>query len=150
MTSECQGVKTHVSRDPGHSETVLRGHQDHYISWDTFVTSPSFWLWCGHRDVVLPVYTIQPLDRLIALGPLTSSMTSMSRSPYACASHKLSPGALPEAPLFRYSAVSQQHRLHTCGFNVSPRLVSDEGGMTFSYLWQAGSCGLLKSYCIPF
>src|SRR5258708_29391917 len=42
MTSECQGVKTHVSRDPGRSETVLRGHKDHYISWDTFVTSPSF------------------------------------------------------------------------------------------------------------
>ena len=42
MTSECQGVKTHVSRDPGSSETVLQGHQDCHISWDTFVTGPTF------------------------------------------------------------------------------------------------------------
>ena len=50
MTSECQGVKTHVSRDPGRSEMVLWGHQDCYTSWDTFVTSPTFWLWCGHGE----------------------------------------------------------------------------------------------------
>src|SRR5258708_3946193 len=42
VTSECQGVKTHVSRNPGHSEMVLQGHQDHYICWDTFVTGPTF------------------------------------------------------------------------------------------------------------
>ncbi len=60
VTSECQGVKTRVSRDPGRSKTVLRGHQDHYISWDTFVTSPTFWLWCGHGDIVLPVYSGLP------------------------------------------------------------------------------------------
>jgi len=93
---------------------------------------------------------VQPLDGLITLGPLTPSVTLMSRSPYTCTSHKPSPGALPEVPLFGYSAMSQQHQLHTCGFNVSPRLVSDEGGMTFSYLWQVGSCGFVESYCFTF
>ena len=53
-------------------------------------------------------------------------------------------------PFLGYSTGFQRYRFHSCGFNVSPRLVSDEGGMTFGYLWQAGSCGLLKSYSSPF
>src|SRR5258707_4080601 len=53
-------------------------------------------------------------------------------------------------PLFGYSTRFQQHLFHSCGFNVSPRLVLDEGGMTFGYLWQAGSCGLLKSFYLLF
>ena|SRR5258708_2015870 len=75
-----------VTNDLNHIRVLLHPFTFHLGHWTSLASGP------------LPV---QPLDGLIALGPLTPSAISMSRSPYACASHKPSPGALPEAPLFR-------------------------------------------------
>ena len=88
-------------------------------------------------------------------GSLRSDLLRRSRSyrrpgPLTPVRHaKPSRSASPEAP-FKYFTGFQQHPLLAYGFNVSPRLVLDEGVMTFGYLWQAGSCGFLGSYCFPF
>src|SRR5258708_32149145 len=93
----------------------------------------------------------QPVDRLSTFGPLISyTSPSTSRPPLRlCAMQSPLLRMSPEA-LFRYITGFQQHPSLTYSFNVSPRLVLDEGVMTFRYLWQAGSCGFLGSYCFPF
>ena len=86
--------------------------------------------------------SVQPVDGLFVVGPLTpTAISSVARSSYACASYKPSPGVSPEAP----SPVRVLSRVLN---NTGPLLRFQ--GMTFGYLWQAGSCGLLKSYCFPF
>ncbi len=91
---------------------------------------------------------LHPLNLLMdssCLGLLPCSQPSQCPGPpHLCVTQAL---ITRGNPLLRYSTRFQRHWFHSCGFNVSPRLVSDEGGMTFGYLWQVG---LLKSYCSPF
>ncbi len=93
----------------------------------------------------------QPVDGLSAFGPLISyAIPSISRPPLRLRAMQSPLLRISPEVLFRYITRFQQHPSLAYGFNVSPRLVLDEGVMTFGYLWQAGSCGFLGSYCFPF